>query len=246
MSQDSVNCMAQADHHLIEIGTLNPHRTSLMLALAFSLSMHALLIAALALCWPAAQPIERPSRVTLINLQSSSQVTRPVAISPKPPPTLPPAKRHPINKAAEQTKAKAVEPAALSAPPAATELAAIPPQTSVPTGAVVATENSSDDTTTHGQANGSSYAPARQRSLNRPDYPRIARFKGWEGTVVLRINLDDQGAPVVISVISSSGYPVLDEAASATAKQWRFEPARQNGQAVAATLRVPVEFTLQN
>jgi TonB family protein len=37
---------------------------------------------------------------------------------------------------------------------------------------------------------------------------------------------------------------VFDEASIAAAKQWTFEPARRNGQAVASALKIPMTFEL--
>ncbi|WP_312935057.1 energy transducer TonB, partial [Pseudomonas sp.] len=60
-----------------------------------------------------------------------------------------------------------------------------------------------------------------------PDYPSLAMRRGWEGTVLLRVQVLASGAPGQIQVQNSSGRAQLDEAAVAAVKRWRFVPAKQ-------------------
>lgn len=81
---------------------------------------------------------------------------------------------------------------------------------------------------------------------NRPaDYPRLARQRGWEGKVILEVEVSAQGKPVSVRVVHSSGYPQLDEAAIETVTAWRFTPARRGNESLADTVHVPIEFRLQ-
>lgn len=80
----------------------------------------------------------------------------------------------------------------------------------------------------------------------KPAYPSISRRMGEEGQVRLRVRVDAAGNPQQVEVEHSSGYPRLDAAARETVKRWRFVPARQGEQAVAATVIVPIQFTLRN
>ena len=79
----------------------------------------------------------------------------------------------------------------------------------------------------------------------KPPYPPFARRLGHEGRVVIRIQVLSSGAVAAASVERSSGYAVLDEAALATIKRWRFRPAQRGGKPVDATLNVPITFKLQ-
>ncbi|MDG4596393.1 MAG: energy transducer TonB [Candidatus Contendobacter sp.] len=79
----------------------------------------------------------------------------------------------------------------------------------------------------------------------KPTYPAFARRLGHEGRVVIRIQVLSSGAVAAASIERSSGYAVLDEAALATIKRWRFRPAQRAGQPVDATLNVPITFKLQ-
>ena len=79
----------------------------------------------------------------------------------------------------------------------------------------------------------------------KPTYPAFARRLGHEGRVVIRIQVLSSGEVAAASIERSSGYAVLDEAALATIKRWRFRPAQRVGQPVDATLNVPINFKLQ-
>ena len=77
-----------------------------------------------------------------------------------------------------------------------------------------------------------------------PDYPFRARQRGWEGRVVLRVEVDRQGHPVRVDVAESSGHGVLDQAAHRTIASWVFRPATRGGRAVAGETLVPIVFRL--
>ncbi|CAA7611397.1 putative TonB family protein [Magnetospirillum sp. LM-5] len=81
-------------------------------------------------------------------------------------------------------------------------------------------------------------------SQPKPFYPRIARQRGWQGVVVVRVGIDETGQTCHVAVRDSSGHAVLDEAALETVRQWRFSPARQGGRAVASAIDVPIRFSL--
>ena len=78
-----------------------------------------------------------------------------------------------------------------------------------------------------------------------PDYPRISRRLREEGEVELRVRVSPQGQPLSVELARSSGSNRLDDAALRAVRQWRFEPARQDGQAVEAWVRVPIHFKLE-
>ncbi|MBI4740076.1 MAG: energy transducer TonB [Betaproteobacteria bacterium] len=72
----------------------------------------------------------------------------------------------------------------------------------------------------------------------------MSRRLGEEGKVILRVRVGAQGASLAVDIRQSSGHPRLDEAARAAVEKWRFVPARQGGEAVEATVLVPLHFTL--
>jgi protein TonB len=85
---------------------------------------------------------------------------------------------------------------------------------------------------------------ARYRDTPRPDYPDSARREGREGSVLLRVLVDEQGRSKKIEINSSSGSEALDHAAIEALRRWRFHPARYGDQPVEGWLRVPIEFRL--
>jgi len=78
----------------------------------------------------------------------------------------------------------------------------------------------------------------------RPTYPATARGLGIEGTTLLRVLVQDDGRIGEVRVQESAGHGDLDRAAADAVRQWRFDPARKGGRAVAVWVLVPVEFRL--
>lgn len=66
-------------------------------------------------------------------------------------------------------------------------------------------------------------------STPQPEYPPLSRRRGEEGTVTLRISVDDHGGVAHVELIESSGFRRLDEAAVAGVRAWRFQPATEAG-----------------
>ena len=77
-----------------------------------------------------------------------------------------------------------------------------------------------------------------------PRYPYLARRNGIEGRVVLTIEVLPAGVSGAVRVKSSSGHPMLDEAALSAVKNWRFRPATQAGNPVSSSIEVPIRFRL--
>lgn len=79
----------------------------------------------------------------------------------------------------------------------------------------------------------------------RPEYPRLAREAGWEGTVMLQVEVLPDGRAGTVKVHTTSGYNILDEAAVSAIQRWRFSPATDGNFSVAATVHLPVKFDLR-
>jgi protein TonB len=79
-----------------------------------------------------------------------------------------------------------------------------------------------------------------------PVYPAAARRNGDEGTVMLKVLVNAEGAPVRVELDQSSGSGPLDGAARAAVKGWRFVPARRGTQNIEGWVRVPVVFRLES
>ncbi len=78
----------------------------------------------------------------------------------------------------------------------------------------------------------------------RPVYPRMARKLGKQGTVLLRIDLDERGALTSAEVVKKAGNG-LDEAALNAVKASRFRPAKQHGIPVGCKVLLPITFKLE-
>jgi protein TonB len=79
----------------------------------------------------------------------------------------------------------------------------------------------------------------------KPPYPLIARRMGAQGVVILRVFVRANGTVGDVSIRQSSGFSALDESALKTVRdQWRFLPARLDGQPVESWVEVPIRFVL--
>lgn len=78
-----------------------------------------------------------------------------------------------------------------------------------------------------------------------PRYPPASRRMGEEGTVVLRVELDEHGIVDAARVYGGSGHARLDEAAIAAVRTWRCTPAHREGRPVRAVALQPFKFVLQ-
>jgi protein TonB len=81
-------------------------------------------------------------------------------------------------------------------------------------------------------------------AMQAPVYPELAREAGIEGTVVLRVLVDEQG--MVRDAIVLQSVRGLDEAALAAAATAVFRPARQQDRPVAVWVVLPLEFRLRS
>jgi len=78
-----------------------------------------------------------------------------------------------------------------------------------------------------------------------PPYPRIARRRGYEGTVMLEVLVNKRGRVEEVRLFQSSGYQVLDKAAMESVGEWFFEPALRGDQSVEMWVKVPIRFQLK-
>lgn len=78
-----------------------------------------------------------------------------------------------------------------------------------------------------------------------PIYPSISRRLGEEGRVMLRVFVETNGLPSQVEIKNGSGSSRLDQAAREAVLRWKFIPARQGSDAVAAWVLVPIMFNLR-
>jgi protein TonB len=78
---------------------------------------------------------------------------------------------------------------------------------------------------------------------SQPLYPKLARKRGFEGTVTVEVMFNQIGEQLSLTLIDSSGFSLLDKAALTAVEKWQFSaPSPQT--AYAYTVRVPVKFAL--
>ncbi|UCG30492.1 MAG: TonB family protein [candidate division WOR-3 bacterium] len=78
----------------------------------------------------------------------------------------------------------------------------------------------------------------------KPRYPDLVRRAGIEGQTVVKALVDIDGSIMDVQVLKSSGNQMLDEAALAAARSWRFSPAKQRDKYVRVYVSIPINFKL--
>lgn len=81
--------------------------------------------------------------------------------------------------------------------------------------------------------------PARERTV-APETPADAKAAGIDGVVICEIVVDESGRVKDARILRS--IPMLDQAALATVRQWRYAPTIVDGRAVPVRLTVTVTF----
>lgn len=173
--------------------------------------------------------------------------TPPLAAPPAPPPPAEPAPTGPSQARAEPPRPapprpRPAPPPAPPGPPAET-----PVTIWRPPGRPGGAEAEAPLAAGAGLATGA-VVPARPlagASNPQPDYPPESRRRGEQGTVRLLLQVDAEGRVAGAAILGSSGHPLLDQAALAAVRRWRFEPATQAGRPVFSTATLGITFRLQ-
>ena len=79
----------------------------------------------------------------------------------------------------------------------------------------------------------------------RPEYPRLARRRGYQGTVMLDVLVDQDGRVSDLKIAESSGYSILDKKAVSSVKKWIFQPGKKGDHNIAMWVKVPIRFELK-
>jgi TonB family protein len=77
-------------------------------------------------------------------------------------------------------------------------------------------------------------------------FPLQALLANVQGNPIVRVEVLPDGKPGRMWLKQSSGNGMLDRDAQSQLTFWRFNPARKNGQPVAAWIDVPVVYRLQD
>ena len=235
-------------------------RRATSLSLLCSLCLHAAVIGVVAVSWHGARPLPVAQDVTpTVNFLLAPETC------PPPAPPLP-IFEPPVPMPAPTPEVATVPPPAVpaEAPPAApmpiittthgslSNNAPQPPakkgKPAPPIGAIATSHATTGNggSPTGGSAGGAANTPARPRFHPAPAYPPEAKRNREQGVAVIRAQVTAEGVVAGASVLHSSGFPLLDQAALTTVRGWRFDPARIAGITAASNVEVPVRFRLTN
>jgi protein TonB len=79
----------------------------------------------------------------------------------------------------------------------------------------------------------------------KPVYPQEARRRGYEGEVLLKVEVLMNGRVGRVEVQKSSGYGILDRSALTAVKQWKFIPANEGNGSIPCWVNIPIKFQLR-
>jgi len=85
--------------------------------------------------------------------------------------------------------------------------------------------------------------------LYQPDadayYPSFSKRSGEQGTVVVRLIIDQTGTVEDVALLQSSTFPRLDRAASEIGRRYRFKPFLVNGSPQRISTNLLIKFNLK-
>jgi TonB family protein len=90
---------------------------------------------------------------------------------------------------------------------------------------------------------GAGVAPPRPIYHREPEFSEAARVAKFQGTVLLQLVVNKEGAPTNIRISRPLGYG-LDEKAVEAVRSWTFSPAEKDGVPVNVAIAVEVDFHL--
>jgi protein TonB len=211
-------------------------------------------------------------RIAAIQLQAAAKqepVAPPSAPASEPPPAVATAKPEPVSTPAVKTP---VAPVPVAKPVVAAPKPAVaepkPKPVVAPEPAPQVASASSAQPSAPEQAAGKAKAPATRKPVaapvtqspepvevvshqpsflqppKPPSYPATARRRNQEGTVLVEVRLDRNGAQRDVQVLRSSGVSSLDQAAVKAVSGWRFKPETVAGQPVPSRVQIPIAFAL--
>ena len=191
-----------------------------------------------------AEPAITPAQPLMMEVAMISMLAPQPTIAPTPPAPRPPEKVEP-----KKPKPKP-KPIAKKLPPVVQKPADFAPKENVQ-------EQEPVEQTTHASAPESKAAPttasehitAAQFNANylhnpAPNYPLLAKDRGWYGKVLLRVKVSAEGLSEGVEVAHSSGHEILDDSALEAVQKWRFVPAKRGETVIASTVLVPIVFNL--
>ena len=186
-----------------------------------------------------ARPPKIDDERVMVNLVSPSPAKNQEApAAPKPTPPKP--KEEPKKKVEEKPTPAPVEPKPSSAP-----------QKQAESKADAQPQNAAVAPSTAGGASGTPIQTdiGKLEVLYQPDadayYPSFSKRSGEQGTVVVRLIIDQTGNVEDISLLQSSNFPRLDRAATEIGRRYRFKPFLVNGSPQRISTNLLIKFNLK-
>lgn len=90
---------------------------------------------------------------------------------------------------------------------------------------------------------GGDVLPPRKTADVRPTFPEAAQAAGLTGVVIAEIVVDESGQVANAHLVQQ--IPLLEDAALAAVRQWKFDPVLVDGRPVPVRMTVTVNFTLK-
>jgi protein TonB len=185
-----------------------------LIGIAFVILVHALVIYGLmtGLARKAVEVIKKPLTATIVEEIKAPPPPPPppkkIEIPKVPPPPMPyvPPPDIPVPTVQSEPVISAVTPTPPPEPPVIAPPAPVAPPAPPPPPAPVVRRNVHPVTTVE------------------PDYPREARKRELEGTVLAHLYIDEKGNVTDVKIISSKPPRIFDQAARAALMQWKFQP----------------------
>ncbi|MGZ8187985.1 MAG: energy transducer TonB [Methylosarcina sp.] len=184
--------------------------------------------------------VSAPAQKTSATVPAPIIKPNPAPKKPKQKPTL--AKKPPVPRKPPLTRPHEPVSESPRSEPEAPRAAAPAPASSQPAPPAPSTPTAAPKTESFTEAN----YRANYAFNPKPNYPRIARSRGWQGKVLLRVQVSATGTCDKVTVHRSSGHEILDESAMEAVKKWRFIPARRGDNPVASSVVVPILFSLND
>lgn len=86
----------------------------------------------------------------------------------------------------------------------------------------------------------------RYASAFHPDYPAALRRQGLEGSVTVRVTIDETGRVTACDLVKTTDKAFYEETRDQALRHWRFRPATSDGTPVISEQTLTVTFTLED
>jgi len=80
----------------------------------------------------------------------------------------------------------------------------------------------------------------------RPTYPPALRREGLEGSVTVRVTIDEQGRVIAIEQVRATHPAFFEETRQQALRGWRFRPATRDGVPVRSEQVLTVQFRMED